>query len=241
MLLLVRMRVLLLSLAAVFLCGLLLVGAKKWGDSIPYAPYDHEFLKGERPVLSVHARSLDDAREIVGHWPQAVLWVEVADADENARFPLVESLLREFPRQKFILNVANQAEIDHRLVKVLQPFEPERRVLIQSDADVVIKAVKTGNPLWVYGTSWSDLTKLMSFESVGLLSLAGFNGDVFIAPLKIMDRPAFNAAILTEMRRRFRPVFLGPLRNPGEMEEAKAFSPDGYVFDHKTLMQFWTP
>jgi len=234
MLLLTHMRVLLLSLSIVVLCGILVFGARMWGLMIPHVPYDHDFLKGERPFIAVRVNSADDARKVLQQKPRAILWIDVP-APENGTIPLVDELLRAFPGAKFILNLPNLPDIDVRILKVLEPLAPEKRVLIQSDADVVIKALKRKNPLWVYGTSWSDLTKLMSFESVGLIPTASFGGDVFIAPMKMMGRPAFNAGVIEEMRRRYKIVLLGPLTTPAEVEAARAFEPDGYVLGDPSL------
>jgi hypothetical protein len=108
-------------------------------------------------------------------------------------------------------------------------------VLIQSDTEIVIKSIKEQKPLWLFGTSRSDVMKIVSFDSIGLGPASPFHGDVFISPLKIMNRAAFNEDVLTEIRRRKKLVILGPLLTEQEIVDARSLKPDGYIYDNSRL------
>lgn len=155
---------------------------------------------------------------------------------------LLPDAMKAFPEQRFILNVAdNVADVDLDLVKTIEPLNPDKRVLVQSDTDVIIKLVKEKKPMWLYGTSWADLMRLMSFESLWLESAAPYRGDVFIAPLGIHGRPVFNDTVLAEVRRRQKTILLGPLMSNDEVQQAKNAKPDGFVFDRAELLSGFSP
>lgn len=156
--------------------------------------------------------------------------------------PLLTELMTEFPRQRFILNIVDNVQnVDRDLVAELEPLEPDKRVLIQSDTDVLIRSVKELKPLWIYGTSWPDLMKLMSFESIGLVAAAPYRGDVFISPLKIMNRAAFNEGVLTEARRRNKTILVGPLTSADEVQRAREAHPNGLILDRAELWPATAP
>jgi hypothetical protein len=145
---------------------------------------------------------------------------------------LVADLLKEFPKQKFILNLTqNSQNIDADLVSAIDKISGvDERVLVQSPVDVVLKSTKKLKPLWVYGTSQPELVKLLSLESIWLAPAASYDGDVFISPLQLHNRPAFNTEVLKEMRRRFKKILLGPLETSTEYTAARKENPDGFIF-----------
>lgn len=271
----VPMRLLLISLATVFLFVFALLGVRFWGLAIPYQRFDHDFLK-QPPFWAVRVTTLNEAKNLVQAEPQVILWLDIRQSldrrllvlpvkatefvlhlktlgdrwqgDQVYRYdlselrplfpeaPLLEDLLKEFPEQRVILNIVdNVADIQLLIRDTLKPFSPEKRVLIQSDTDVILKSLKELQPLWLYGTSWADIMKLLTFDSVGLGPAAPYKGDVFIAPMEISGRPAYNEAVLDEVRRRQKSVFLGPLQNDDEFSKALESKPDGLIFANPEL------
>ena len=149
---------------------------------------------------------------------------------------LLQDFLEKFPTTRMILNVRDNAMAVHTsIVDLINLQKASSRVLIQSDTELVLKTVKDLQPLWLYGTSRSDTMKLLSFESIGLLPTCSFMGDVFIAPFKIHGRPAFNAAVLEEVRRRQKTIFLGPLENEAEVLAAHGLKPDAFIYANSEL------
>lgn len=150
--------------------------------------------------------------------------------------PLLEDVLREFPRQRVIINlVDNVTDAPSALVKALETGSPDQRILVQSETDVLIKSVKEQKPQWLYGSSIADLMRLMSLESVGILSACPFRGDVLIAPMKVSGRDAFTAGVIDEIHRRKKEVFLGPLEDGSEYDAARQHSPDAFILSSLEL------
>ena len=95
-----------------------------------------------------------------------------------------------------------------------------------SDIDLVISATKDKRPLWIYGSSQSDLTKLLSMASVNLEALVNFKRDYFITPVAWNHRNMLNPKVIAEMKRRFKKVAIGPVHTDQDRAEALALKPD---------------
>lgn len=145
---------------------------------------------------------------------------------------LIADFLKAFPKQKFILNItSNSQDIDRDLLTAVEKTaDINQRILIQSPVDVVLRSIKKEQPTWVFGASQSDWVKLLSLESIGVIAATGFPGDVFIVPLEMHGRPAFNEEVLKEMRRRHKLILIGPLSTSSEYTAARKFGADGYIF-----------
>lgn len=150
----------------------------------------------------------------------------------------LKDFLAAFPEQRAILNVIDNTDDVHtKLIELVGPFKPDERFLFQSDTDIILKSLKEKKPLWLYGSSRSDLMKILTFESIGLEAASPFRGDVFISPLRIMGREAFNEGVLREIRRRHKDIFIGPLFSADEFEKAQHLMPEGFVLSSVALFK----
>lgn len=143
----------------------------------------------------------------------------------------VGTFLQRYPQQRFILNIQDNADSIHTaILKLLLDFKSEKRVLIQSEIDVVIKSLRVEQPTWLYGSSRPEITRILSLQSLGLESVPSIRADVWITPLKYKGREIFNEGLERELHRRFKKVFIGPLENLGEATEAQPYKIDGLIF-----------
>lgn len=150
--------------------------------------------------------------------------------------PALKEYYQQFPQTRFVLNLVDNAmDVHVTVTDAISDLNPDKRTIIQSDANVVIDSVKTLKPAWLYGTSVPDLVRMLTFDSMYLLPAIQYKGDVFIAPFKISKRNAFNADIIEEMRRRHKKIMLGPLKSAEEYAKAQTYSPDGYIFESLEL------
>ena len=145
-------------------------------------------------------------------------------------FPL-EDILKKYPQQRLILNLIDNAENIHKItVELLKKYNLGKNVVIHSPIDVVLKSIKELEPLWTFGTSQAEITRLLSLNSLWVLPAASMRSDVYISPLKIMNREVYNEEINSEFLRRKKKIMLGPLLSMDEFEQAKKFNPHGYIF-----------
>lgn len=150
-------------------------------------------------------------------------------------------VLGKYSQQKFILNVADNVEnIDKNLVEALKDLSADKRVLIQSNYNVVINSIKELKPFWLYGSSQADLMRLLTFESMWILSATPFKGDVLIAPFVLLGRPAFHEVTIEEMRRRHKKIVLGPALDKKEFDDAARLKADGVIVENLSDFLEWS-
>ena len=150
--------------------------------------------------------------------------------------PLLEDFLTLNPRPRMVLNVVDNAtDVHHYLIQKIEPLKDDENFLFQSDIEIVLKSLKEKKPLWLYGSSVSDIMRILTFESLKLEPASPFVADVFVSGFELMKRPAFNEGVLAEVRRRQKSIFLGPLTSPEEVERARALQPDGFIYESLNL------
>ena len=188
---------------------------------------DSEFLK----FKEVQQQANPTTHIMLGGKLSDYTWEQINEFYKNT--PSLKELYEKFPTTRFVLNVVdNVAEVHNAVVNAIQDFHPDERTLIQSDALVILQAIKELKPVWVYGTSTPDLMRLLSFDSLYILSATQYKGDVFIAPFRIMKRDAFNEDILIEMRRRHKRIYLGPVENLDQLKTAVNAKADGFITEN---------
>lgn len=151
---------------------------------------------------------------------------------------LMTDFFKEFPNQKFILNIIDNAQNIHSaLIHQIESEKIENRILLQSDVDIILKTLKTERPLWLYGTSFPELNRLLTFESLGLEAVPQIKADVWISPLTYKNRPLINQPLVHEIRRRKKYLYLGPLLDERQVQEALRYKPDGLILNHWELIK----
>ncbi len=127
----------------------------------------------------------------------------------------------------WILNIEDNATgINNQVVSWVEKNKISDKSVFTSDVDVVITSLKEKKPLWIYGTSFSDLTKILTLASVRLESIASFNRDYFITPVRWDRRYVLNHDVIGEMRRRFKKVAIGPVHTDQDRARALTLKPD---------------
>ncbi|WP_413559349.1 hypothetical protein [Bdellovibrio sp. HCB209] len=153
--------------------------------------------------------------------------------------PALKELYEKFPKTRFILNVVdNVTDADAIVANAIQDYKPNDRTLIQSDTTLITSAIKSLQPTWLYGTGKPDLMRLMSMDSLWILPSTQFKGDVFVAPFKMMNRPAFNDDVIAEMRRRHKKIFL-VVENEEEFKRAMEIKADGLIANDISQITTW--
>lgn len=143
----------------------------------------------------------------------------------------VDDFLKKFPQERFILNIIDSATDVHKVVvQTLEKNQVGPLVLIQSDTDVILKAIKEIKPLWTFGTSHAEIMRLLTFDSIGVVAATSMRSDVYVSPLRIKDRSVFNSLLNEELHRRKKKILLGPLTNEQEAKEAQAYVVDGFIY-----------
>lgn len=139
----------------------------------------------------------------------------------------LDAWLSRLSPQFWILDIQDNAlEIDRYLIEAIEKNGLQDKVIIRSDIDLVVSSLKSQKPLWIYGSTLSDLSKLLTMSSLHLESLVNFQRDYFFSPLRLHDRDMMNDRVLSEIRRRHKRIALGPVRTDLDRERALHYKPD---------------
>jgi hypothetical protein len=153
----------------------------------------------------------------------------------------LKDIIAKYPQQKFILNILDNVTGVHTgLVDALKGLSPEKRILLQSNYNVILTSVKDLAPFWLYGCSQADLMRFLTFESMWLLPATPFKGDVYIAPFVLMGRPAFHESTLEEVRRRHKKIILGPALDKKEFDDAARLKADAIIVENLSDYLEWS-
>lgn len=153
----------------------------------------------------------------------------------------LKEIMAKYPQQKFVLNILDNVENVHKeLVANLKDFSPEKRVLLQSNYNVIMTSVKELQPFWLFGCSQADIMRFLTFDSMWILPATPFKGDVYIAPFVLLGRPAFHDKTLEEVRRRNKKIILGPALAKKEYDDALRLKADGVVVEKLDEFLEWS-
>jgi len=228
-----------------------------WGLSQVYPRFDHPFLEAPLPWIAVPYQWAQDT-EVNG--PKDVTkpetlqwWVDIYRSSGGAlvvnsqagALSLHDLLAEAPPHQKWILNFKqNTEDLDRQAADILRPLASRQDFLVQSDFDIVLRATKAEFAPVPYGSSQSDRMRFRTFGGMapwpgGLLPATPFRGDVFVTPLKWHAVSLIDDAIRTELKRRQKPLLLGPLSSRQELEQAQQLRPEGVYLTEKSLLPEW--
>lgn len=236
------MRVLFLSIGAVGVVLSILFGIRMYGLAKPVLTYDSPYMKweGVAAVIPWDPDTKVDSNGGIIVWAQIFENEEkeldvVSPSNPEARRTLKE-FLAETAGSKVVLDVRSNTEnIDLKISDAIPATEDER-VLIQSPYDVVLRALKKLRPRMVFGSSAADETRMLMMSSLYILPAAPLQGDVFWSALSPATGVSLQPEVVSEVHRRHKKVFIGPLKTRDEVEKALAFGPDALVLESFDLM-----
>lgn len=153
----------------------------------------------------------------------------------------LREIAAKYPQQKFVLNILDNVEGVHTgLAETLKSLSPEKRILLQSNYNVIMTSLKELEPFWLYGCSQADLMRFLTFESMWILPATPFKGDVYIAPFVLLGRPAFHETTLEEVRRRKKKIVLGPALDKKEFDDAVRLKVDAVIIENLSDYLEWS-
>ncbi len=242
------MRVLQLTFGTGLLFVMLFLSIRFWGEGQSHRPFDSSYWKASDEKLVVIPWEQNYFLEKNPDW---ILWADVyrgenqnllvrpwVDRDipvkklekiSSPTRPLLIDLFKKFPKSRWIINCNdNVDEIHTQLAKVIEEAGAGERVIIQSEFNTILISTKEKAPMLLYGSTIADLTRLKVFDSLFLLPAAPFKTDLYFGPLKYMSRPTINRDISQELKKRFKKIFLGPLKSVDEIQQAQDLGADGF-------------
>lgn len=258
------MRLVAIAFAVLFFLGIVSGSIFYWGMGQVHPKYAHPFFPDQRPIVLLPWSFAAEIREM----PEAIIWVDVyatskdvllvspwlearenlKTRDENASLqrPFLVDLLRQYPNRKFMLNIlSNSININAQVLAAAKAMIERKNIAMQSEFDIVIRALKESFSDLPYGTSQSDRLRFNTFQSLapwqgGLLPATPFRGDFYFAPLLWRKIPMMSHEIAAEIRRRQKVLILGPLENEKELQQAESLGADGFLLGNESLSKKFT-
>lgn len=130
-------------------------------------------------------------------------------AKTSTKILYLEEFLKEFGKNKLLINILSVKKSDlDGLVKLLDKYVDQERIIINSPSFNVIKQIRKLKPLWLYAADGNTLAKLHLFSSLFLEPMLTMDSDMFIAPMKSKTYASLNKQALSEIKRRKRKAIL---------------------------------
>lgn len=242
------MRLLQVTLGTAFVCLMLFISVRLWGEGQTYRPYESAFWhkneaspfiiipweqnyfleKNPNWILWADVYRGDNQDILVRPWIERDLKIKDLERTPSPARPLLVELLKKYPQARWVINCNHNVQDIHlQLAKIFTETGSSEKIILQSDYNTILISTKDKAPLVLYGSTPADLTRLKVFDSLWLLPAAPFKGDLFISAFKYRNIPTLNRDIALELKKRFKKIILGPLSNETEIQQAMELSADG--------------
>lgn len=237
------MRLIVISIATLFVFSICFYTVKYWGKSQHYTEYKHPLLQSEpQPLLFINP-SFEHLTEVINSEQNIFLDVTVT-FDQKLVIPKRKWLRTEKPirlfsyedikndvllvvdiknnliNKKIIFNFVENAQAIHEtFVHDMKEIglENGKNFIITSEFEAPLKALKEIAPALIFGSSKPEILKIVAMQSMFLLEATTLRADVIIHPLKIYKHDFFNDEILIELGRRYKKIIVGPIDEADEM------------------------
>jgi hypothetical protein len=202
---------------------------------------DVETTKDDKIIVFAHTLNSKEMSIEAYHGPKPLAYPFQQLQNMHPEIRELRDIVAKFPAQKFVLNILdNVTGIHTGLIETLKGLSPEKRILVQSNYNVILTSVKELEPFWLYGCSQADLMRFLTFESMWVLPATPFKGDVYIAPFILVGRPAFHENTLEELRRRHKKIILGPALDKKEFDDAIRLKSDAIIVEKLSDYLEWS-
>ncbi|MCC2678923.1 MAG: hypothetical protein K0R29_1499 [Pseudobdellovibrio sp.] len=250
-----------MTAATLMVCFMAMLTTKMWGRSRHFTEYQHAFFSAEAaklPVIFQDTTGLSraDAEALLNgndnlylevaftqdqilvlplkKFDRAVRYYNLADVKNDV---LDVDQLAPFLKKdrKFILKLMENTRAEHEVfVENMQKMglEKSQNFLVMSDYEAPLKALKELAPAYVYGSTKPEVLKIVAMQSMYLLEAVSFRADALVQPLELRNQEFFNQEILSEMKRRFVKIIVGPV-GASEVPRAQQLNPFGIIISRR--------
>jgi hypothetical protein len=246
------MRLLGIILGTLFAVNMALASVYFWGLGRVFPKYNHPFFAEKTPWIILPLSWTEE----LSKYPNTIIWLNIFKEKNQTLSVLSENkdpgknlalseVLNKVGNRRVIFNIiSNVEDIDRQMLAFIKDSGKSEQILVQSDFDIILRAMKDQDANHPYGSSQSDRLRFNTFKGMalwsnGLLPATPFKGDVYISPLKWKNISLINEQIRNELRRRQKFIILGPLTNKEEVNQAESLNPDGFYFGKKEALEFF--
>lgn len=253
------MKIIIVTIATVFIFFIALLTVKFWGKAQTYSDYKHVMLQtgADASPIEFIRPSYEHLKEIIESDKNIYLDVTVT-FDQKLVIPRRKWLTTEKPvrlfsydevkddvilvadikdhliKKKIIFNLNENAQAMHETfmhdMKLIGLAKGEN-FIVTSQFEAPIKALKEIAPALVYGSTQPEILKIVAMQSMYLLEAVNIRADVIIHPIKIRKHNFFNEEIVSELQKRFKKIVVGPV-DLEELNKARALKPLAIILNY---------
>lgn len=251
------MRIIVVTLATLFVFFIALLTIKFWGKAQIYTDYKHPMFQSPAGGIEFVKPSYEHLDEIIKSKKNIYLDIAVT-FDQKLVIPkrkwhttekpirlfnyseikndviLVVDIKDQLKNKKIIFNLAENAQAIHETFMYDMKqigFEKGDNFIVTSQFEAPIKALKEIAPALIYGSTQPEILKIVAMKSMYLLEAATIRADIIIHPLKIRNQNFFNDEIIEELKRRYKKIIVGPI-NSEELGEAQRLQPFAVILNY---------
>lgn len=251
------MRIILITLASLFVFFIALLTIKFWGKAQVYTDYKHAMFQSQTAGIEFVKPSYEHLDEIIKSDKNIYLDVTVT-FDQKLVIPkrkwvstekpvrlfnydeikndliLVVDIKDQLINKKIIFNLVENAQAIHETFMYdmkQMGFEKGNNFIVTSQFEAPIKALKEIAPALIYGSTQPEILKIVAMQSMYVLEAANIRADIIIHPLKIRNQNFYNEEIIKELNRRYKRIIVGPI-NSEELSEAQRLQPFAVILNY---------
>jgi hypothetical protein len=250
------MRILIVSLASLFVTFVSFLIVKLWGQSQVYYEYQHPFFTEKVLPVEFYKPSYEKLEQYLKNDSNIFLDVAVT-LDQKLVSPkkawvkslkplqyqnysdikndvfLISDYKDYLKNKKIIFNISENAQAVHDIFFECMRqigFEKGENFIVASPYEAPIKALKELAPALLYGSTQPEILKIVAMGSMHLYEAVNIRSDVIIHTLKLKNQDFFSDDLLKEIERRHKRIIIGPM-NEAEKDEAAKFKPYGLIIN----------
>jgi hypothetical protein len=190
-------------------------------------------------IVAIHAlgdhglkgSSLERFSQLASQSERLVFWLDIAP-DKDGVMIVVEprvdgenplrltEVLKKLANHRLILNFYGyQPGMLASVASALEETKAYERALIQSPEDGFLKDLREAQPLWLFGSSQAQVTRLIMLSAIGMEATAPLKGDVFVMEAESATLPLehelarLNDSMIREIHRRGMKIYAGPVES----------------------------
>lgn len=113
------------------------------------------------------------------------------------RIPLLESVFKQFPRAKYLLDIHSaNLEIVEKVIKLVEQNYVDKQIVLVSKHQHILKQLRFRRPYWKYGASSKEVKQLLFTHFFGLARLLKLNAAIIMMPVIYKNRKVLSRRLV---------------------------------------------
>jgi hypothetical protein len=203
-----------------------------WGFSRPIFKHENTFLPSSKIFLYINEIKNTEA---LSSEDGVFLKVTLSNSVLLCNEMFCHEFLKKYGSKKMLIRLDhNMTDIHNQFATVFDSLKNRKDIGFVSRYPYVTSSIKTLLPLWSYGISEVEQTKIKVFESIGLTHLPDVKGDFWISSHRSSPGNLLTPAIFEDMRRRQKSIIVENIQKIEDLNLVLGLGVDAVVVEDLT-------